>query len=34
MKFLSHDENEDLRLAEKAKLSNKELAGLNFDEPY
>ena len=34
MKFLSHDENEDLRAAEKAKLSVKELAALGFTEPY
>lgn len=34
MEFLSHEENEDLRLAEKRKLSVKELETLGFTEPY
>lgn len=34
MKWLSHEENEDLRRAERAKLSGKELEELGFEEPY
>lgn len=34
MKWLSHEENEDLRRAERAKLSREELKKLGFEEPY
>ena len=34
MKWLSHEENEDLRRAEQAKLSREELEQLGFEVPY
>lgn len=34
MKWLSHEENEDLRLAERRKLCREELEALGFTEPY
>ena len=34
MKWLSPEENEDLRRAERAKLSHEELEKLVFEEPY
>ena len=34
MKWLSRKENEDLRRAERAKLSREELEKLGFEEPY
>ena len=34
MKWLSHEQNQDLRAAEKAKLGVKELEALGFTEPY
>ena len=34
MKWLSPEENEDLRRAERAKLSHEELEKLGFEEPY